>query len=190
MKKYIIIAGVPRAGKSTLTSIISKQLGYQHICFDTINYALEQNIIEPKINTNDESLENTKYISSVISKSINSIINSGEYNEQDYGVIIDVCQLMPEDYVKNITNDNCDIYYLVTSEADSNERFELLKKYDSPNDYTYYDTDEQNKEKCKRIVELSNYMKEKCKEYGLKYCDTLFNREEKFKNIIEDLKNN
>lgn len=190
MKKYIIIAGVPRAGKSTLTSMISKQLGYQHICFDTINYALEQNIIEPKINTNDESIENTKYISSVISKFINSIIISGEYNEQDYGVVIDVCQLMPEDYIKNIANDNCAIYYLITSEVNSEERFELLKKHDTPNDYTYYETEEKNREKCKKIVETSQYIKNKCKEYGLKYYETLFNREEIFKNIIEDIKNN
>ena len=190
MKKYIIIAGVPRAGKSTLTSMISKQLDYQHICFDTINYALEKNIIEPKINTNDESLENTKYISSVISKFINSIITSGEYDEQDYGVVIDVCQLMPEDYVNNIVSDNCDIYYLITSEVDSNERFELLKKYDSPSDYTYYDSDEKNKEKCEKIVETSKYMKEKCREYGLKCYDTLFEREKKFKEIIENIKNN
>ena len=163
MKKYVIIAGVSRAGKSTLTSMIVNKLGYQHICFDTINYALEQNIIEPKINTDDESLENTKYISSVISKFINSMITSGEYNEQEYGVVIDVCQLMPEDYVENIASDNCDIYYLVTSEVDSNERFELLKKYDNPSDYTYYDSDEKNKEKCERIVETSKYMKKNAK---------------------------
>lgn len=190
MKKYIIIAGVPRAGKSTLTYMIVKKFGYQHICFDTINYALEQNMIEPKINTNDESLENTKYISSVISKFINSIIASGEYNEQEYGVVIDVCQLMPEDYVKNIAGDNCDIYYLVTSEVDSKKRFELLKKYDRPSDYTYYDTDEQKQKKCERIVETSKYIKEKCEEYSLKCYDTLFERENKFKEIIEDIRNN
>ena len=31
MKKYIIIAGVPRAGKSTVSQMIAKQMGYQHI---------------------------------------------------------------------------------------------------------------------------------------------------------------
>ena len=97
---------------------------------------------------------------------------------------------MPEDFAKNIVSDNCDIYYLVTSEVDSNERFELLKKYDNPSDYTYYDSDEKNKEKCERIVETSKYMKEKCKEYGLKCYDTLFERENKFKEIIENIKNN
>lgn len=168
MKKYIIIAGVPRAEKSSLSSRISKQLRYQHICFDTINYALEQNMIEPKINTNDESIENTKYISSIISKFIHSIINSGEYNEQEYGVVIDVCQLMPDDYKEYITNDNCDIYYLITSEVDSNERLKLLKKYDKPSDYTFYNTDEQNREKCENIVKLSKYLKEECKKKNVK----------------------
>ena len=33
-------------------------------------------------------------------------------------------------------------------------------------------------------------MKEKCKEYGLKCYDTLFERENKFKEIIEDIKSN
>ncbi len=33
-------------------------------------------------------------------------------------------------------------------------------------------------------------MKEKCEEYGLKYYDTLFKREEIFESIIEDIKNN
>ena len=33
-------------------------------------------------------------------------------------------------------------------------------------------------------------MKEKCEEYGLKYYDTLFEREEKFMKIIEDISNN
>jgi hypothetical protein len=41
-----------------------------------------------------------------------------------------------------------------------------------------------------RIVELSRYMKDKCQEYNLKCCDTLFNRAEKFDRIIEDIKNN
>lgn len=190
MKKYIIIAGVPRAGKSTLTSMIAKKLGYQHICFDTINYALEQNMIEPKINTNDESLENTKHISSVISKFINSIINSGEYDEQDYGVIFDVCQLMPEDYLNNIDKTKSAIYYLITSEVNALERLNLLKDYDTPKDYTYYETDEENLKKCESIVEISKYIKEKCIECNMKYYDTIRNREEKFDEIIEDIINN
>lgn len=72
MKKYIIIAGVPRAGKSTLTSIISKQLGYQHICFDTINYALEQNMIEPKINTNNRCRDDNDMMNKLV-KSLSKI---------------------------------------------------------------------------------------------------------------------
>lgn len=190
MKKYIIIAGVPRSGKSTLSAIIAKKLGYQHICFDTINYALEQNMINPKINTEDESLENTKYISSIISKFINSIINSGEYDEQEYGVVIDVCQLMPEDYIKNILNEKCDIYYLVTSKVEIDERLNILKKYDNSKSYTFYNTEEQNREKCKNIVEISKYIEENCNKLGLKCYDTLFDREDVFEKIIKEISGN
>ena len=58
------------------------------------------------------------------------------------------------------------LYYLITSEVNSEERFELLKKHDTPNDYTYYETEEKNREKCKKIVETSQYIKNKCKEYN------------------------
>ena len=36
MKNNIIIAGVPRAGKSTLSHIISQKYGYQHVSMDAI----------------------------------------------------------------------------------------------------------------------------------------------------------
>ncbi len=42
MKKYIIIAGVPRAGKSTVSQMIAKQMGYQHISMDSVIAGIEK----------------------------------------------------------------------------------------------------------------------------------------------------
>lgn len=42
MKKYIIIAGVPRAGKSTVSQMIAKQVGYQHISMDSVIAGIEK----------------------------------------------------------------------------------------------------------------------------------------------------
>lgn len=42
MKKYVIIAGVPRAGKSTISKRIAKQKGYQHISMDAILAGIEK----------------------------------------------------------------------------------------------------------------------------------------------------
>lgn len=41
MKKHIIIAGVPRSGKSTISQRISRELGYQHISMDSIIAGIE-----------------------------------------------------------------------------------------------------------------------------------------------------
>lgn len=51
MKKYIIIAGVPRAGKSTVSQMIAKQMGYQHISMDSVIAGIEKVFPETKIDT-------------------------------------------------------------------------------------------------------------------------------------------
>ena len=83
MKKYVIIAGVPRAGKSTISKRIAKQKGYQHISMDAILAGIEKNFPECKINISDydDALKNYRYISSKIAPFIRAMINSGEYDE-------------------------------------------------------------------------------------------------------------
>ena len=49
MKKYIIIAGVPRAGKSTISKRIAKEKGYQHISMDSILAGIEKTFPETKV---------------------------------------------------------------------------------------------------------------------------------------------
>lgn len=41
MKKYIIISGVPRAGKSTVSKLLAKQFGYQHFSMDSVLEGIE-----------------------------------------------------------------------------------------------------------------------------------------------------
>lgn len=55
-----------------------------------------------------------------------------------YGLVIDVCQLMPEDYLRNIDTNLCDIIYLVTECETTEERVKLLDAYDDENQYTFY----------------------------------------------------
>ena len=184
MKKYIIISGVPRAGKSTISKIITKQKGYQHISMDSIIAGIEKVFPETKIDTDAliEPKENLKFISSKIAPFIRAMMESGEYDECDYGVIIDVYQLLPQDYKKFVENEKCEIYYFLSSDVTPNERYQILKTYDTPDDYTYYHSDEANMRDCIDIVVISNFIKEQCILYGLPYYETSHNRE----SIIED----
>ena len=63
-------------------------------------------------------------------------------------------------------------------------RYALLKKYDTPKDYTYYKSEEENKKNCEDIVTISKWLKEQCRIYNLPYYDTSFDREQTFKIIM------
>ena len=186
MKKHIIIAGVPRSGKSTISQRISEDLGYQHISMDSIIAGIERVFPETGINSDADTdlWENIRYISSKMALFIRAMIDSGEYNECNYGMVIDIFQLLPQHYIQYIDSSVCDIYYFGTSEVTPEERYELLKKYDTPKDYTYYKSDEENKKNCVSIVKISKNLKEQCKIYKLPYYDTSYNREQIFESIF------
>lgn len=189
MKKYVIIAGVPRAGKSTISKKIAQQKGYQHISMDSIIAGIEKVFPETKINTNDSGdvMKNYKYISSKIAPFIRAMMNSGEYDECDYGVVIDVHQLTPNDYLTYIENQKSEVYFFITPDISPKERFKLLKQYDTPDDYTYFHSDEENMNDCIDIVEISNWIKKQCIEHNLPFIDTTYNREEVINEFIKSL---
>lgn len=189
MKKYIIIAGVPRAGKSTVSQMIAKRMGFQHICMDSVIAGIEKVFPETKIDTDAlvEPQENLEFISSKIAPFIKAMMDSGEYDECDYGVVIDVFQLLPRDYLNYIGNEKSDIYYFLSSDVTPDERFKILKTFDTPNDYTYYHSDEKNRKACTDIVNSSHFIKEQCVQYGLPYYETSYNRKAVLDEFISNL---
>ena len=104
MKKNIILAGVPRAGKSTVCNIISKKYGFLHISMDSIIAGFERCFPELGINTYaDMPLMDILFnVSRKIAPFINAMMESGEYDEFGNGAVFDVYQLLPDDYIKNI----------------------------------------------------------------------------------------
>lgn len=189
MKKYIIIAGVPRAGKSTISKRIAKGKGYQHISMDSVLAGIEKVFPETKVNTDnsDDVMKNFEFISSKVAPFIRAMINSGEYDECDYGVVIDVHQLTPRDYLKYIADEKSEVYFIITPDVTPEERFRILKQYDTQDDYTYFHTDEENRNDCIDIVEMSNWLKEQCMECNLSYVDTTYNRETVINEFIDRL---
>lgn len=66
MKNNIIIAGVPRAGKSTVSHILSQEYGYQHVSMDSIIAGFEKCFPETGVSTYQglSSLDTLRVISS------------------------------------------------------------------------------------------------------------------------------
>jgi hypothetical protein len=128
--------------------------------------------------------DNLVNISSKMAPFIGAMMDSGEYDELDYGMVIDIYQLLPQDFVQYIDDSICDIYYFVTSDV----RYELLKTYDTPNDYTYYLSDKENMESCISIVEISKLLKEQCLKFDLPYFETSNNRKDVINSFLKSLR--
>ncbi|MCR5499506.1 MAG: hypothetical protein K6F31_03815 [Acetatifactor sp.] len=188
MKNNIIIAGVPRAGKSTVSHMLSKEFGYQHVSMDSIIAGFEKCFPETGVSTycGLSSMDTLKLISSKMTPFVRAMLDSAEYDEFEPGMVLDMYQLLPEDYEKYLRDAHCEIVYLLTSDVTPQERFEIQKKYDTPKDYTFYKSDEELIEGAHYIVEQSILMKKQCEKYGLTYYETAHEREKAFKKILAD----
>lgn len=187
MKNSIIIAGVPRAGKSTISHRLAARFGYQHISMDSIIAGFEKCFPETGVNTYAglSSMDTLHMISGKMAPFVRAMLDSAEYDEFEPGMVIDMYQLLPEDYMKYIHGANCEIFYFLTSDVTPEERFAIQKKYDTEKDYTFYKSDEELREGAAYIVEQSILMKEQCQTYGLRYFETAKNREQVFEEFLK-----
>ena len=188
MKNNIIIAGVPRAGKSTVAHLLASRYGYQHISMDSIIAGFEKCFPETGVNTYQglSSMDTLRVISGKMAPFVRAMLDSAEYDEFEPGMALDMYQLLPEDYDRFIRGANCDIVYLITSDVTPEERFAIQKKYDTEKDYTFYRSDEELREGAEYIVEQSLLMKTQCEKYSLPFYETAREREEAFQRFLRD----
>lgn len=188
MKRNIIIAGVPRAGKSTISNAISRKFGYVHISMDSILAGFERNFPELGINTYADmsSMDILKNISGKIAPFINTMMLSGEYDEFGRGMVVDIYQLLPEDYAKHIDPALARVYYMVTADVSAEQRYDLLKAHDTPRDYTYARPEAELREGCGYIVEQSRLMREQCLRHNLPYLETSRDRAALFARFLAE----
>ena len=188
MKNNIIIAGVTRAEKSTVSHLLSKKYGYQHISMDSIIAGFEKCFPETGVNTYQglSSLETLRVISGKMAPFVRAMLDSSEYDEFEPGMVLDMYQLLPEDYDKHIRGANCEIAYFITSDVSPEERFLIQKKYDTEKDYSFYKSDEELREGAECIVEQSIIMRKQCEQLGLKYYETATEREKNIQRFLDE----
>lgn len=192
--RHFIIAGVPRAGKSTLSRRIARELGWQHVSMDAIIAGFERCFPETgidtgiSVNAKKPSLEILQIISGKIAPFLRAMTDPEEYDEKNGPMVIDMYQLLPEDYVNFIDPKICGVLYLLTGDLTPEERCAIQKRFDTPEDYTYGLSDDERLEGCQDLVEQSRLMREQCLRLGLPYYETAHDRERVFAEILEHLR--
>ena len=188
MKNSIIIAGVPRSGKSTVSRLLSRRYGYQYISMDAVIAGFEACFPETGVNTYQglSSLDTLRVISGKIAPFIRAMLDSGQYDKQAPGAVIDMYQLLPEDYDRYLRGANCEAVWLITSDVTPEERFLIQKKYDTAEDYTFNLSDEELMEGAGYIVEQSQLMRAQCERLHLPFYETARDRDNVIARFLSD----
>ena len=196
MKNNYIIAGVPRAGKSTISNTLSRKYGYQHVSMDAIIAGFESVFPELGIKwwpSSDDKAERVKRYynaSEKVALFIKAMMETGEYDEFEPGMVVDVYQLLPEHYVKYLNYQNIDIAYFITADVTPEERFAIHRAYDTEKHYSFDFTDEEMLSHCRNVIDMSQFLREQCIKYGLPFYETAKDRDmifEKFISAFEEI---
>lgn len=177
MTKHIFIAGVAKSGKSTFAEKICANNKYNHIPLDYFASSLKHNFPETKITSNVVIEEQS---SSNLALLLSRVMNI--MNDKDEPFIIDSAHILPRDIIKNIDKDKWDIYYFGYPNITSQDKFNLLRKFDGKESWTRKRTDEELLNTLTKLVELSKQIEKECKQYNLTFIDTS-------KDLINDIEN-
>ena len=181
MNQHIIVAGVPRAGKSTAARRLSQLYGFHYLSMDAVISGFEQNFPETQVNTYAPmpSWEILCHISGKIAPFLRTMLSRSDYRSFSRGLVIDMYQLLPADYVQFLSDPqlDCGICYFLTSNVTAQERARILTQYDTPQDYSYFFSPQQREENCVYMVEQSRLLRKMCESLGLAFVETAYERE-------------
>lgn len=188
--KSIIVAGVARAGKTTVCKELHKR-GLNHWTCDTLAYGLEHVFPELGINQ-EETIEEVKKTSKNFAPLLLTMAKSIEEEYLPYSVVFDVYQFMPEDYMKCMNTKDVNVYFLGYPDISPEEEFKILRANKVPEEYTQKYDDEYLRKLIKQRIEESKFIQKECEKYNLPFINTSTDRNKKIKElvekIIEDLK--
>ena len=177
--KNIFIAGVARYGKSTLSKKIIENKNYNHIPLDYFASSLKHNFPKTKI-TSNVVIDSTssKNLALLLSRVIQII------NDSDEKFIIDSAHIYPQDIIELLDRDKWDIYYLGYPNISAQEKLELIRKFDTKNDWTFKKSDDELLDILKQLINISHNIQNQCQKLNINFIDT--SNDMSFKNFKND----
>lgn len=177
-KKHIILAGVPRSGKTTLSAKLAETLEYQHLAMDAILMSFDKVFPEMGIlHTDcwDFTETSTKFIPFV--KRMTEAQFDYKVASCDYKMVLDLYHITPKDFSENIDRNLCDIYFLGYPNISVEEKFQQIRKFDTESDWTSQSADDVVLEHITKYIEISKWLERECEKYDLPFVDVSWNRE-------------
>ena len=187
--KNILIMGIGRAGKTTLSNMIKEKYNsYNLIHSDSLKWALiraegkekyyRENVDEQK------KFEHSQYFQKALLEFYNSLIRNDKCK---YGYILESGQLHPKVVKEMIDFENTIVICLGLGNLSVEDMVNQCIKYDTKESWTYGLPREYIAKHAENWYSCNEVLKQECPKYGIRYIDTSINREEILKNIIKEI---
>lgn len=188
--KNILIMGISRAGKTTLSEMLKdKYNSYNLIHSDSLKWAMiraEDKEKYYRINVEKQKeFEHSKYFQKTLLEFFNSLILK---DKNHYGYILESGQLEPKIVKEMIDFENTIIVCLGLGNLNLDEMVELCIEHDIEKDWTFGLSREYLKKHAIDWHSANEMLKKECPKYGIKYYDTSENREQVLNEIMDEIK--
>lgn len=187
--KNILIMGIGRAGKTTLSNMLKEKYNaYNLIHSDSIKWAIiraqgKENYYRTNI-TEQKQFEHSENFQKTLVEFFKSCIID---DNNKYGYILETGQLVPE-YAKELLElDEVIVIALGHGDLTKEDIINLCLEHDRPQDWSYQMTYENLEKHAISWAEKNELLKKECPKYGIKYIDTSKNREKVLNDVLEKL---
>lgn len=192
MYKNIIIMGIGRAGKTTLSKMIKDKFNsYNLIHSDSLKWAMirakKQEGYYRKNIDDQRKFEYGEYFQRTLLEFFNSLIKK---DKNQYGYILESGQLHPKIVREIVDFNNTIVVCLGLGNYSVEDIVNQCLKYDTEESWTYGLSREDLTKYAIDWYKVNEMLKEECPKYKIKYYDTSKNRIECLNNIIKDIEKN
>lgn len=187
--KNILIMGIGRAGKTTLSKMIKdKYNSYNLIHSDSLKWAMirakgQEKYYRENVDKQKE-FEHGEYFQRTLLELYNSLVGK---DKKQYGYILETGQLHPKIVKEMIDFDNTIVLCLGLGEFTPEDMVNQCITYDTEESWTYGLPREYILEHARDWYKNNEMLKMECPKYGIKYIDTSKNRIETLDKILEEL---
>lgn len=182
-----IIAGVPRAGKTTICHHLATTLKYQHLAMDSLVIAFEK--VFPNTGVLHTDCWDFIKTSKNFAPFLEALCQTKCYEGLNYKLAFDLYHITPKDYMENIDQKKCSIYFFGYPNISVQEKFKEIRKFDTKNDWTSHEDDLVVLEHLTKYIEISKWLQKECEKYHLPFIDISKNREDVIEEFIKEIIN-
>lgn len=190
--KNILIMGIGRAGKTTLSKMIKdKYTSYNLIHSDSLKWAMirakgQEKYYRQNVDKQKE-FEHGEYFQRTLLELYNSLIRN---DKKQYGYILESGQLHPKIVKEMVNFHNTIVLCLGLGDLTAEDMVKQCITYDTEDSWTYGLPEEYILTHAQDWYQSNAMLKLECLKYGIQYIDTSKNRKEILDTIIDGISKN